>query len=52
MSYEEEDAFVIRGYMRLSEHLVSVPTVTLSAHKGGGGEREFIRPLLSADGCA
>jgi hypothetical protein len=32
--------------------LVSVPTVTLSAHKGGGGEREFIRPLLSADGCA
>ena len=52
MSYEEEDAFVIRGYMRHSEHLVSVPTVPLSAHKKGGGWREFIGPLLSADGCA
>ena len=52
VSYEEEDAFVIRGYMRLSEHLVSVPTVPLSAHKKGGGWREFIGPLLSADGCA
>ena len=36
MSYEEEDTFVIRGYMRLSEHLVSVPTVPLSAHKRVG----------------
>ena len=52
VSYEEEDAFVIRGYMRLSEHLVCVPTVPLSAHKKGGGWREFIGPLLSADGCA
>jgi hypothetical protein len=31
--------------MRLSEHLVSVPAVTLSARTGGGGERD-------ADGCA
>ena len=38
--------------MWLSQHLVSVPTVTLSAHKGGWGEREFIGPVLSADGCA
>jgi hypothetical protein len=37
--------------MRLSEHLVSVPAVMLSARKGVGGEREFIGPLLSADGC-
>ena len=36
----------------LSEHLVSVPAATLSARKGGGDEREFIGPLLSADGCA
>jgi len=35
-----------------SEHLVSVPAATLSARKGGGDEREFIGPLLSADGCA
>ena len=42
----------VRACVQLSEHLVSVPTVTLSAHKGVGGEREFIGPLLSADGCA
>jgi hypothetical protein len=29
-----------------------VPTVTWSACKGAGDEREFIGPLLSADGCA
>ena len=40
VSYEEEDAFVIQGYMRLSEHLVCVPTVPLSAHKKGGGWRD------------
>jgi hypothetical protein len=35
-----------------SEHLVSVPASTLTAGKGVGDEREFIGPLLSADGCA
>ena len=41
VSYEEEDTCVICGYMWLSEHLVSVPTVTLSAHTGGGAERVY-----------
>jgi hypothetical protein len=41
-----------RACARLSENLVSVPAVTLSARKGGGDERESIGPLLSADGCA
>ena len=40
-----------RACARLSEHLVSVPTATLPARKGGN-EREFIGPLLSADSCA
>ena len=44
MSYEEEDAFVIRGYMRLSEHLVSVPTVPLSAHKRVGVGESLLGP--------
>jgi hypothetical protein len=41
-----------RAFKRLSEHLISVPAVTLSARKGGEDEREFVGPLLSADGCA
>jgi len=40
----------VRAHARLSEHLVSVPAATLSARKGVGDEREFIGPLLSADG--
>ena len=42
----------MRAHARLSEHLVSVPAATLSARKGVGDEREFIGPLLSADGYA
>jgi hypothetical protein len=37
---------------RLSVHLVSVPAGTLSGVQRGGDEREFLGPLLSADGCA
>jgi hypothetical protein len=36
-----------RACARLSEHLVSVPAVTLGAW---GGETEFIGPMLSVGG--
>jgi hypothetical protein len=32
----------VRACARLSEHLVSVPAVTLSARKGGWDERKFM----------
>ena len=48
---EETERVRTRACAWLSENLVSVPAVTLSARKGGGDERESIGPLLSADGC-
>jgi hypothetical protein len=40
----------VRARVRLSEHLVSVPAITLSA--GGGGVRRVCSALTLVDGCA